>query len=182
MSTKTEPKKAIQAKQAMRLLKFLSDHGSCPGMTVPGMATRDGSEDQTLLRATGGASLMCDGSTLRLLIAADLIASAPSGYRLTAVGKARLKRVSAGLDRTKADIGTFRMQHLEVAERNINLDGRMETVMADEAESPLARLHRMKAPAGGNWLDDAAFAAGERLRARFHPRPHDAAHHILVEF
>jgi hypothetical protein len=61
----------------------------------------------------------------------------------------------------------FLAQHAELATRTIRIQGDARTVLVNEAESPLARLHLRKDANGESWLDEACFRAGERLRADF---------------
>ena len=74
-------------------------------------------------------------------------------YRITAEGRARLSREGGGVA----------AQHRVPVARRV--DG--ETLLANANESPLARLRFRADREGRTWLDDAAFAAGERLRRDF---------------
>jgi len=149
-------------RQALRLLKFLSQNPGCTGFDV-----KDTKESKVLLRAPSGASAMCAPDDLEALEAAELVVRNESEINLTSTGQMRLKRLIAKRDPVQSELGQFRAQHLDVSKRTVMYDGQSQNVLANDAESPLLRLHRLKAPTGGTWLDDAAFAAGERLRADF---------------
>ncbi len=59
----------------------------------------------------------------------------------------------------------FQRRHLDLERRSVDgADGTIE-VLANAAESPLAWLRRRRGADGRPLIDDAAFAAGERLRA-----------------
>ena len=83
--------------------------------------------------------------------------------------KSRTKRVSAAPAPAmpKADIGTFRAQHLSLAERVINTGHGERTVTMDEGESPLAWLARRRGRDGRAMVAPHQLQAGERLRADF---------------
>ncbi|MEM1039787.1 MAG: DUF6456 domain-containing protein [Pseudomonadota bacterium] len=157
----------VDAKQALRLLTFLGERGPCQAMAIT-----DTKDNRVLLRAANGATLLCAPDTLHSLKAADVIAQCDNGYTLTPTGRMRYKRLVSGAQTRKsasdqAVVDPFRAQHLELSQRQVNINGNRQTVLTNDAESPLTRLHKLKAPGGGTWLDDAAFAAGERLRADF---------------
>ena len=61
-------------------------------------------------------------------------------------------------------INRFRRQHLELAPPPV---GRNQTVIIDEAESPLAWLARRKGRDGRALIEPVQLRAGERLRAEF---------------
>ncbi|MEL6734501.1 MAG: DUF6456 domain-containing protein [Pseudomonadota bacterium] len=157
----------VDARRALKLLTFLGERGTCQAMAIT-----DTKENRIMLRAANGATLLCAPDTLQSLQAADVIAKSDLGYALTPTGRLRYKRIASG-DRNRkiasnqSVVDPFRAQHLDLGQREVNIDGNRQTVLTNDAESPLTRLHKLKAPGGGTWLDDAAFAAGERLRADF---------------
>jgi hypothetical protein len=66
-----------------------------------------------------------------------------------------------------ADIGRFRAQHLDLAQRRIEGPDGAEAVTIDDAESPLVWLARRKGRDGRALIEPVQLAAGERLRAEF---------------
>lgn len=83
----------------------------------------------------------------------------PTRLRLTAAGRARLRRAE-----TVADLDGCRLQHGEIEVTRV---GDAPPIVVDRAESPLARLARRRDRSGRGWLTPARLAAGERLRADF---------------
>lgn len=85
------------------------------------------------------------------------------GFRLTDEGVAWLARAEAGRagpGSNSAGKNPFRVQHGALEET-------AEGSLCDCAESPLGWLRRRRGADGRPLIDDAAFAAGERLRADF---------------
>ena len=110
-----------------------------------------------------------DPNLAESLLARGLICRDGQDLRLTAAGRAWLRRSLGGEDR-------YADQHRTLAAAVIDDDalGR-QTVTVNTDESPLARLRRTRGPGGKPFIDDAEFAAGERLRndytrARLTPR------------
>ncbi|WP_342359032.1 DUF6456 domain-containing protein [Terrarubrum flagellatum] len=93
------------------------------------------------------------------LISDDLavrrLAAGRPRLEITAAGRARLARLRADPERA------FLAQHADLREVTRG-DG---PVLVNEAESPLAWLHRRKGPDGEPLISAVQFAAGERLRA-----------------
>lgn len=87
-----------------------------------------------------------------------LEAGPPASLRITAAGRARLRRAE-----TRPEIDGFRMQHGDIAD----LGDRAAPRLVDRAESPLTRLARRRDRGGRSYLSPARLAAGERLRADF---------------
>jgi hypothetical protein len=92
--------------------------------------------------------------------AADLIEKCDEGYILSMAGRAWLKRQLASGD-------AFQEQHQQRTARQINLDGRLQTVTVNDNESPLAWLARRQDKNGKPMLEPFQFEAGERLRADY---------------
>ena len=110
-----------------------------------------------------------DPNLAESLLARGLICRDGQDLRLTAEGRAWLRRSLGGEDR-------YANQHRTLAATVIEDDalGR-QAVTVNTDESPLARLRRTRGPGGKPFIDDAEFAAGERLRgdytrARLTPR------------
>ncbi|WP_156798483.1 DUF6456 domain-containing protein [Ahrensia sp. R2A130] len=97
--------------------------------------------------------------------AADVLRLDGSDISLTAIGKARARRAKAVLDGARD--GGFAEQHQKRRATNINVNGATTSVCVDDHESPLSRLRLRKGKDGAPWIDDAAYAAGERLRLDF---------------
>jgi len=154
--------KSDEAKQSLRLLRFLEKNGNCSVLAV-----HDAKENSMLFQSRAGASMMCGHKVVQPLIAAAVVQKTATECALTEVGRARLKRISQDKTSRQNDISGFRAQHMELNQSEVMIGGASHTVLINDAESPLTRLRRMKAPSGGTWLDDAAFAAGERLRSDF---------------
>jgi hypothetical protein len=77
---------------------------------------------------------------------------------ITGEGRAALRRTEGG---------GFAAQHRRLRGGAVTFDGRRESVVVNDAESPLASLARLKDGNGRSWLDRTETAAGERLRADF---------------
>ncbi len=71
----------------------------------------------------------------------------------------------AATDDTAVRPTRFQRQHLALERRTVPGDEGPVDVLANAAESPLAWLRRRRGVDGRPLIDDAAFAAGERLRA-----------------
>lgn len=107
-------------------------------------------------RASGDVLSVCLRAGLIVRSADDLLA-------MTDLGRASLARLrNAG-----ADVGPFRAQHLQLAEREVMLEDGPARVIVNDNESPLAWLARRKGRDGRTMIDNVQFAAGERLRADF---------------
>lgn len=129
-------------------------------------------EGETILEDAAGATLRVTGPAglRRMRIDPDRLAAwmsdgvlrleagPPAALRITAAGRARLRRAE-----TRPEIDGFRMQHGEIAD----LGDRAAPRLVDRAESPLARLARRRDRGGHAYLTPARVAAGERLRADF---------------
>jgi hypothetical protein len=88
-----------------------------------------------------------------IVIEADVI-------RLTPTGRAFAAQLTGHPE-------AFRLQHGAIRIAAGTFPDRPAEAWIDEAESPLAWLHRRKGPKGGRMLDEAEFRAGERLRLDF---------------
>lgn len=124
-------------------------------------------EGSRLARAANGKYLVWRGDrpdSSRSLCAPEFVAgfrardwiaplgTVPESYRLSEAGAAWLRR-------GEADGDPYAAQHqLRTRRRIVDADGVERWATANEAESPLGRLHARKL------IDQAQFAAGERLR------------------
>jgi uncharacterized protein DUF6456 len=95
------------------------------------------------------------------LLAQDLIERCSGGYRISAAGRAWLKRAFTAGDKFQAQHATRRAELRETE------NGRDEVVVVNDAESPLAWLARRKDKSGTPLINPYQYAAGERLRADY---------------
>jgi Domain of unknown function (DUF6456) len=98
---------------------------------------------------------------VRALLTQDLIERAPRGLRISAAGRAWLKRALATGDAFQAQHSARRADLREVEA------GVERPVIVNDAESPLAWLARRKDKSGAPLIAAYQFAAGERLRADY---------------
>lgn len=88
----------------------------------------------------------------------------------------------AGGHRVEEDVGKFRAQHLDIAERAVTHPAGSANVLYDEAESPLSWLARRKGRDGKALVLPHQLQAGRRAVARrFHTGAIDAAHDIELD-
>jgi hypothetical protein len=115
-----------------------------------------------LLKIAGRETGKAGADLIDHLVRRGVIEREPSGMSvLTATGRAALRRGLSGVD-------GFQLQHQ--ARNGIVVrddEGIPQAVVVNDDESPLARLRRAKGRDGRPLIDDAEFAAGERLRADF---------------
>jgi hypothetical protein len=98
------------------------------------------------------------------LAAADLVVRLANGaVEVTSVGLAHLARST--IARANGPVDPFRAQHLEIAQRTLDIAKGTATI--DDAESPLAWLARRKGRDGRLLIAPVQLQAGERLRAEF---------------
>ena len=98
---------------------------------------------------------------VQALLARDLIEKARKGYRISAAGRAWLKRCLSPGDAFQAQHGARRAAFREVE------PGVERAVIVNDAESPLAWLARRKDKSGAPLIASYQYAAGERLRADY---------------
>lgn len=70
-------------------------------------------------------------------------------------------------ERPQPEVGSFRGQHLKLAQRQIATELGRAHVVVDEAESPLGWLARRRSRNGRALIEPHQLQAGERLRADF---------------
>lgn len=101
----------------------------------------------------------------KALIGANLATRAAGGrLAISDVGRAHLARLKSS--RAQPDLDPFLGQHASIVRRGTGENG-CETVLVNEAESPLAWLARRKGRDGRPMIEPHQFLAGERLRADF---------------
>lgn len=105
-----------------------------------------------------------EAAAARALVAADLAAMVAGALTITSAGWAHLARHDAS---RRAPVAAFRVQHMTLENRDVDVEGAMTKVLADADESPLAWLARRKGRDGRAMIAPAQFLAGERLRADF---------------
>ena len=116
---------------------------------------------EAFLVGADGAARPVDAAALRRLVSSGAVAAgADQRYRLTGAGRAMVRRLLTGGEDLAA-------QHQTRERRVIETDGARQAVTVDLGESPLAWLRARKGRDGKPLIDDAAFAAGEKLRSDF---------------
>lgn len=150
------------SKQTLRLLSALN----AAGAYAVANPTQDG---LVLVRAErDGVSV---GAGLHLVQSAEELvrrdlarhAATPSGrasFHISAAGRAHLRRQGA----KTCDESGYLIQHRDVLEAEIDVEGVRARVRMNAAESPLDWLRRRKDRQGGALVDEAGHQAGERLR------------------
>ncbi|MEJ2116477.1 MAG: DUF6456 domain-containing protein [Alphaproteobacteria bacterium] len=111
--------------------------------------------------ASATAQLPVSEKELQTWLAQDLVEPCAGGYRLSATGRAWVRRKLSSAD-------AFQEQHQVRALREIEYERTKRPAIVDEMESPLAWLAKRKDKNGVPMLLPHQFEAGERLRADFH--------------
>ncbi|MEL6967733.1 MAG: DUF6456 domain-containing protein [Pseudomonadota bacterium] len=156
---------APSPKAARRLLSFLDQAGPASAMEI-----QDKNGIRTLLQGRSSARLLAEPELLKTVMRAQLVkrCQGDGHYSLTELGQSRLRRENSAVKFANDEVSPERGQHGSVRQTVVRMEcGQNQTVRIDDHESPLTRLYRTKRPGGGTWLDDAALAAGERLRSDF---------------
>jgi hypothetical protein len=140
-------------------------------MTSPGASQIDKSARHLLADLAGAARRVPqsaskpDCADVAALRSAGLAASVEGGLRITAAGRAYLKRLSA---KAADGVDPFTAQHLVLTRDQVRMpDGALATVTRDETESPLSWLARRKGRDGKPLIAPHHLLAGERLRGVF---------------
>ena len=150
-------------KLALRIIDFLARyHGVA---TTPFASSGKNDPERVMLDAGNKRSLLANIETIDALEAAGLLVVRETKIHLTSTGSARARRARAILDGAKD--GGFAAQHRLPRLGTANVDGEHVSITLDHNESPLLRLRLRRAKDGEPWIDDAAYAAGERLRLDF---------------
>lgn len=160
-------------REAQRVLRRMAEPGAC-------LALADGMENAVVVRDAPGGDAVRTATVSRAV--AEVMALrewiATSGqsriqrYRITAPGRAALKRLVAGEESRRAgQTGQgdgFGDQHREFADRTVpDEQGKRRRVRYNMAESPMLALSRRRDKSGEPFLSDTLVAAGERLREDF---------------
>jgi hypothetical protein len=110
-------------------------------------------------RAQSGKKVSAD--LVKELLVRDWIESSSDGYKISKSGVAWLRRVLSSNDE-------FRLQHQTHCKVfKTDADGKLESYIVNECESPLGWLRRRKNRQGKPLISDEQFMAGERIRADF---------------
>lgn len=169
------PSEEMIAREGRRILRRLCETGAVLAVakdmdkavvvrdTAAGETTKTAVVDRPVAQAMALKDwIMCDHPEMRI-----------ARYRITAAGRAALKRLLAEAESRAAGFAdsqaAFAGQHREWAERDVMEDGsdRPRRVRYNLAESPLAALARRKDKSGERFLSDDLVVAGERLREDF---------------
>ena len=152
-------------RQLLRLLRFLHEVRSARLN-----AFDDGHSKQahTLLVAVQHAQrqMLIGSGILQRAKLDDLIVQHGQTCALSDAGKAHLRRARGHQGAGPAD-NTFAEQHRNTVVDSVLMNGERQSVRRNLNESPLSRLRLRRTKDGTPFLSDAAFAAGERLRADF---------------
>jgi hypothetical protein len=138
----------------LRILAPLVHRGTTLSQVGDSFAYRNGNAASALPAAVAAEDV-------RTLDDRDLIERSPAGYRISAAGRAWLKRSLAHGDPFQAQHSARRadLRETEAAYE--------QPVIVNDAESPLAWLARRRDKAGVPLISAWQFAAGERLRADY---------------
>ena len=139
-------------KSGIRLLKLLSKAGN-PG--VPFIRRQDDYSFTLIDREFVFPAHVVEACLRRVL--ACIV---NSRMALSAEGRACLQRV------LYPDIA-MSVQHSQISQKTVRINGGLQTVDVNENESPLARLFMRKTKGGVAWINELEFRAGEKLREDF---------------
>ncbi|MEM9975695.1 MAG: DUF6456 domain-containing protein [Pseudomonadota bacterium] len=154
---------------ARRALRRMAEPGAC-------LALADGMDMAVVVREADGGETMRTTSVTRAVAEAmalrDWIAPGGGGrilrYRITAAGRAALKRLVAEEEsRRMGSAGQGSDADGRYGTREISEGGEKRRVRYNMNESPLVALSRRRDKSGEAFLSDALVAAGERLREDF---------------
>lgn len=141
-------------RRQLRYLRLLAKGSALLGDTA--------SADMRLLEFPGVRAVRCAAADIDAMRRAGRITVVDGGdartVAITDEGRATLSRLESGDPAER---------HRSLRAGRIEIDGRAEPVVVNDAESPLSGLARMKRPDGQAWLDRAEIAAGETLRSDF---------------
>ena len=140
-------------KVRLRILRFLAG-----GDAYVEEATLRG---RVRLRSERLGAIQVEGSALETMAAAGLLQRAGNGLlQLTETGRAAYVRFR-GAERP------FLLPHGEVGTAIVETEEGQQAVAVNLAESPLAKLSRLRDRDGRRFLDDELFRAGERFRSDY---------------
>jgi hypothetical protein len=128
---------------------------------VPKTANESDCHNHRNKSSSAQACLGVPEEELQNWLAQDLVEPCAGGYRLSATGRAWMRRKLASAD-------AFQEQHQVRVLRDIEYERAKRPAIVDETESPLAWLAKRKDKDGAPMLAPHQFEAGERLRADYH--------------
>lgn len=149
MGKQSSPHEKLPSEQ-MRLLKLLSSK-SRSGVTVSAV-------DDKIQAIVSERTFTFLQASVRCLIDHKQVKLTGRNLRITAEGLAAMQ--------ARLGLGYLGAEKTAVSEIRL-VDGIQTTVKVNQCESPLYRLHRLKAKSGQPYISMAEFAAGERLRSDF---------------
>lgn len=140
-----------EKRTVLRVLKFL--------LKAPAQTEAATQSDKLILNNSSG-TIACENKLLQKLYNLAIIELKTGKITITDAGKQHLLEL-------KKLIVTDATHDRDLDMQWINLDGHLQSVMVNPAESPLALLYRLNKQTGRRFLSDEEFQAGERLRADF---------------
>ena len=99
-------------------------------------------------------------SALDVMVQKGWVKGAENEFKISEAGLSYMRRCASRSD-------AFQAQHQDRKFVNLHKEGRTQTVMVNDAESPLAWLAKRRGKNGRALLNDTQFDAGERLRQDF---------------
>jgi DNA-binding MarR family transcriptional regulator len=165
------PDEVTIEREARRILRRMSEPGACLAVARDmenAVVVRDTADGRTVRTAVVGRAV-AEAMALK-----DWLSCATRGridrYRITATGRAALKRLLAEEEAARAgraaECDPFGDQHRDLDEREVGAGPKNRTRF-NLAESPLQSLARRKDRSGAPFLAAELVAAGERLREDF---------------
>ena len=168
------PDEATVEREARRILRRLNEPGACLAVAremEKAVVVRETEDGRTIRTA------VVDGPVAEAMALRDWIACGKAGrvsrYRITAAGRAALKRMLAEAEAARAGLAEagspFASQHAEWESREEPAPGggRGRKLRYNAAESPVAAMARRKDRDGKPFLSADLVAAAERLREDF---------------
>lgn len=149
-------------RQTTRLLRFLNEFGSARPTSF---CNDGGGDNQTLLVPSQWPQrqMVVNNDVLNQALSQDLAILGKDTCSITQSGRAHLRR---GQHLGVAE-NRFAEQHRQMTTETVVLDGQRHSVRRNLNESPLSKLRQRRTKDGNPFINDAAFYAGERLRADF---------------
>ncbi len=167
------PDAATVEREARRILRRLCEPGAV-------LAVAEGLEKAAVLRESDGGgttrTAVVDRAAAQAMALKDWIACGTPGrvarYRITAAGRAALKRLVAEAENRAQGFSegsaAYAEQHRAWGDREVtDENGRRQRLRFNIAESPLLAIARRRDKDGRPFLSDELVGAGERLREDF---------------
>jgi len=165
------PDEETVAREARRILRRMNEPGACLAVARDmenAVVVRDTADGRTVRTA------VVERAVAEAMVLKDWLSCATRGrinrYRITATGRAALKRLiaeeAAAKDGRADECDPFGDQHRDLDEREVGAGPKNRT-RYNLSESPLQSLARRKDRSGARFLSAEMVAAGERLREDF---------------